>query len=147
MEIDDKLKAAIRQASDELGSQADLAKKAGIAPAMITKYLSGINIRIEKKTADRLMPILQPYLGAGGGITARIRSQTTSDRLADLGINDATPSIVLAAIKRIASMSEDECWELCAAITQIEQRRKSNLYPIGEGSPVVRCAESTGDKK
>jgi len=62
MIIDERFKTAVKMASANMGSQSELARRVGIAPALITKWLSGINYQIRLNTWKKLQPIIKPYL-------------------------------------------------------------------------------------
>lgn len=55
----------LRRAAEDLGSQSELARRAGIGKQHISKYIRGDIKKMEKETWEKLAPHIRPYLPPG----------------------------------------------------------------------------------
>lgn len=84
VQIDKRIKDALREAADKIGTQEELAKKAGVSKSNIGKYLTGGITVIRNETYAKLLPFLDlPEEDNGNAVSL---SSEELEKLASKGI-------------------------------------------------------------
>ena len=65
VKVDREFREILRRAAEDLGSQSELARRAGIGKQHISKYIRGDIKKMEKETWEKLAPHIRPYLPPG----------------------------------------------------------------------------------